>query len=346
MNNFSKLFLLVISVFIISCSSDDDNSRPFIPDGDFFNGTLILNEGGSAGGSVSFLSEDLQDLKNSIFQETNGGEGLGLFLQSIFFDDDKAFIISNGSNIITVVNRYTFELIGTVDSDLSVPRYGTVHNGKAYVTNIAAFDTDQDDYVAVIDIESLEVEQTIIVGAVAERIANFNGDLYIQNAAFGSGNKISKFSTASSTITETLEVGDGLNSMELYNQSLYTLDSEGIKEINLGNFEIETEIAKPESLESVRNLRVVNNSFFYTSGTAAYSFLISGTEFSTNEIFDYGSESQFGTFYGFDVNENQIYVGDAGDFASNGTVYVYSTSGQLLSEKTVGNTAPNSFYFQ
>jgi len=117
MNTYFKFLVIAISALvIISCSSDDDNPQPVIPDGDYFNGVLILNEGGSAGGSVSFLGADQQEVVNDIFADANDGEGPGLFLQSIFFDDEKAYIISNGSNIISVVNRYTFELLGTVDS--------------------------------------------------------------------------------------------------------------------------------------------------------------------------------------------------------------------------------------
>ena len=344
MNTISKLALLFISIFIISCS-DDDNSSPVIPEGDFFNGTLILNEGGSGGGSVSFLDSGVLELQNSIFEEVNEGERPGLFLQSIFFDDDKAYIIANGSNLISVVNRYTFEFMGTVDSGLSVPRYGAVHNGKAYVTNLSSFDSDQDDYIAVIDLETLEVEETVVVGAVAERIVKANGEMYIQNAAFGAGNQISKFNPATNSITSTLEVGEGLNSLQLYNQELYLLDAEGVKSINLGSFEIENQISIPESLAAVNNLRVVNNQLYYTSGTAAYSSELNASELSENIIFDYASNSAFGSFYGFEVNEDQIYVGDAGDFTSNGTIFVYSTTGELLFEDSVG-IAPNSFYFQ
>ncbi|MFO7745073.1 MAG: cell surface protein [Psychroflexus sp.] len=346
MNKYSTVFLALFSIIIFSCSSDDDSPGQVVPDGDFANGTLILNEGTSAGGSVSFLSQDLQEIDNSIFEDVNAGEGLGLFLQSIFFDDDKAFIISNGSNIITVVNRYTFELIGTIDSDLNVPRYGTVHNGKAYVTNQADFATTEDDFVAVIDLETFEVEQTVIVGAISEKIVNYNGKLFIQNSAFGSGNRISEFDTRSNTIVETFTVSEELSSMQLYEGSLFILDIEGVKKINLDNLEVEALFEKPENLTSIQNLRVVDDQFYYTSGTEAFSSALDATELSSVPIFDYGSDSAFGSFYGFDVNDDQIYVGDAGDFASNGTVFVYSTSGQLLSEKTLGNTAPNSFYFQ
>jgi len=346
MNTYFKFLVIAISAFaIISCSSDDDNPQPVIPDGDYFNGVLILNEGGSAGGSVSFLGTDQQEVVNDIFADANDGQGPGLFLQSIFFDDEKAFIISNGSNLISVVNRYTFELLGTVDSGLSVPRYGTVLNGKAYVTNIAEFSTDQDDYVAVIDIETLEIEETVIVGGAAEYIVSTSGEIYIQTAAFGSGNTISKLNPMSNTITETLQVGEGLNSIQVYNQVLYALDSEGVKRIDLATFTVETEINKPEALTSVSNLRIENDQLYYTSGTAAFTTSISSSELSSEAIFDYGSDSAFGSFYGFEVNEGQIYVGDAADFASNGSVFIYSSEGQLVKEFNVG-LAPNSFYFQ
>jgi hypothetical protein len=346
MNTYFKFLVIAISALvIISCSSDDDNPQPVIPDGDYFNGVLILNEGGRAGGSVSFLGADQQEVVNDIFADANDGEGPGLFLQSIFFDDEKAYIISNGSNIISVVNRYTFELLGTVDSGLSVPRYGTVLNGKAYVTNLAEFNTDQDDYVAIVDLETLEIEETVIVGGAAEYIVSSSGEIYIQNASFGNGNTISKLNPMSNTITETLEVGEGLNSMRAYNQKLYTLDSEGVKQIDLATFTVETEINKPEALSSVSNLRIENDQLYYTSGTSAFTTSISSSELSSEAIFDYGSDSVFGSFYGFEVNEGQIYVGDAGGFTSNGSLFIYSSEGQFVKEFSVG-LAPNSFYFQ
>lgn len=344
MNTISKLALLFISIFIISCS-DDDNSAPVIPEGDFFNGTLILNEGGSGGGSVSFLDSGVLELQNSIFEEINEGERPGLFLQSIFFDDDKAYIIANGSNLISVVNRYTFELMGTVDSGLSVPRYGAVHNGKAYVTNQADFTTNQDDFIAVIDLETLEVEQSITIGLVVEHIVESGGQIFIQNAAYGSGNQISKLDPSTNLISETIDVDTKLNSLEIYNNKLYALDSVGVKVINPETFSIETEIDKPESSESFSNLRIENDKLYYTLGTAAYSSSISASALSSDVIFDYGSDSEFGSFYGFDVDNDQVYVADAGDFASNGTVFIYSISGELIADFEVG-LAPNSFYFQ
>ena len=338
---FSIVFFLIL---LFSCSSDD-SPRPELPDGDFAGGTLILNEGGSAGGSVSFLSNDLQELTNSIFED-NTNQQPGLFLQSIFFDDDKAFIISNGSNLISVVNRFSFELIGTIDSGLSVPRYGVTYNGKAYVTNLDSFGEQDDDFIAIIDIETLEVDETVILGTAAERILELNGEIYVQGAVFGSGNKVVKFDPSTKTIVETLDVGEGLNSLQKGENEIYTLDEDGLKIINAQDFSIKSELDKPESLGGIGNLRVDANLLYYTSGSEVYSISKTDSELSDEPILDYGGDSDFGVFYGFEVNESQIFIGDAGDFTSNGKVFVYSLSGQLLAEKTVGDIAPNSFYFQ
>ncbi|GAA0758098.1 YncE family protein [Psychroflexus lacisalsi] len=350
MKQYSNLFLLLLSILILSCNSDDDNNEPFIPDGDYFDGTLILNEGGFSGSSsVSFISNDLSEVENSIFENTNADQNVGLFPQSIFFDGDRAFIISNGSNKISVVNRFTFELLETIDDDLNVPRYGTVLNGKVYVTNQAAFDSDQDDFVAVIDLETLQVEETVLVGAVANHIVNTNGNVYIQNPSlFGSENpvnSISVFNPSSNSIDDVIQVGDDLNSLKAFNNKIYALDDDGVKIINTANFSIETRINKPENLISLNNLRIESGQMYYTSGTAVYSSSLSSTELSSEVIFDYESEFANGTLYGFDIHDGQFYLADAADFASNGTVFIYSSSGDLLADFTVG-LAPNSFYFQ
>jgi DNA-binding beta-propeller fold protein YncE len=348
MNTISKLALLFISVFIISCS-DDDTSAPVIPDGDYVGGTLVLNEGISAGAgaSVSFLNSNLQEITNTIFASANDGEQLGVFLESIFFDDERAYIISNGSNLISVVNRFTFELIGTVNSGLSVPRYGAVFNGKAYVTNLDGFDDGLDDYIAVIDLETLEVEETVVIGRFTERILELNGSLYIQGGVFGDGNEVVKFDPATNSVIETIEVGPSINSLEAFNGQLYSLDSEGIKVIDPSSFNVVTELNQPESFEgSFSNLRIDQGQLFYTSGSSAFEISSSATELSDEPIFDYSTDSAFGVFRGFAVNNGQIYVGDAGDFESDGTVFIYSTEGQLLQEITVGGIAPNNFYFQ
>ena len=61
-------------------------------------GVIILNEGAQSSGSLSYLNEELTSIENNLFETVNPDMDLGKFLQSMFFDDANAYIISNGSN--------------------------------------------------------------------------------------------------------------------------------------------------------------------------------------------------------------------------------------------------------
>ena len=95
------------------------NDSPSLPRGDYEDGVLISGEGSSAGtGSVSFVSDDFETAENLIYKKVNSTE-LGTYLQSMAFDTDNAFIVVDNQNTITVVDRYTFEKVGVITSELS-----------------------------------------------------------------------------------------------------------------------------------------------------------------------------------------------------------------------------------
>lgn len=337
------LFALLGSFLLNSCSSDDDNITPDpVVEGKYSDGFFVLNEGGT--GTVSYISNDLQTVENEIFAAVNGGDDLGQFAQSMFFSDDRAFIISNGSNLITVVDRYTFELIGKIESGFEAPRYGTAVNGKAYVTNQAAWDSNQDDYIAVIDLETLKVEENIVIGDYVESIIEENGLLYIENAAFGTGNKISVFDPATKSIQGTIDVKDGLNSFEIENNRLYALSSDGLTVIDLSSNATVSEITFSDDLTGARNLEVEGDDIYYTINNAVYTIGIDATAPAEEALIEYTSNSQYGKMYGFEVENGRIYIADGGDFQSNSFVEIYSVNGDVLEKINVG-VGPNGFYF-
>lgn len=340
----TRLFLFgVLGAFLLnSCSSDDEVIEESIVEGGYADGFFVLNEGGT--GTVTFVSNDLETVEQEIYAAVNEGDDIGQYAQSMFFTEEHAFIISNGSNLITVVDRNTFELAGKIESGFEAPRYGAVVNDKAYVTNHAAWDTNQDDYIAVIDLETLEVEETIIMGDYAENIIEENGLLYVQNAAYGTGNKVSVINPATNAVEQTIEVNGGLNSIEIENNKLYALSPGELAVVNLISNETESEIIFPEDLTGAANLEVENGSIYYTIGNSVYTIETDATTAAEDALIEYSSESDYGVMYGFDVEDGRIYIADGGDFNSNSFVEIYTTEGQLLSNITVG-VGPNGFYF-
>lgn len=343
---FNKLFLVALlgSTVFVSCSDDDDKGVE-TPLGTYDNGILVLNEGNGTAGSITFIGDDMTTTQQDVYGAENPGDGIGGYAQSIFFDGEKAFIISNGSNKITVVNRYTFELIDKIDSGLNIPRYGVVENGKAYVTNQAAFDSTTDDFIAVINLTTYEVESTIALNAIGERIIEEDGKLYVTNGTYGEGSTVTVVNPSTNTIVATIDTGISPTSFEEENGILYVLcgnysDASKLVRIKLSTNEVLSEVTFPEALGNAQNLNIENGKLYFTVNSAIFSAALNATAISETPLFT----SDAVTVYGFTVENNKIYVADAKDFASDGKVFIYSNTGTLQNEFTVGLN-PNGFYF-
>ena len=319
----TKMFFMALasSVLFVSCSKDDDAITE-VPLGVYDNGVLIVNEGNASSGSISYVSNDLTIVENDIFSAINPNQGIGGYVQSVFFDGDRAFIISNGSQKITVVNRYTFEFIGTIETGFNIPRYGVVENGKAYVTNLADFSDLTDDFISVINLNTLLVESTIAINAIAERIEKANGKLFVANGSYGEGSTVTVINTASGSIEGTIDVG-----ILCGNYS----DNSKLVKINSTTNQKVSEILM-EGLVSAQNLNIENNTLYFTVNSDVYRESISATSISYIPLFT----STATTLYGFGVQNGNIFVGDAKDYASDGDVFIYSTTGTLEKQFAAG----------
>ncbi|UZH54547.1 quinoprotein amine dehydrogenase [Salinimicrobium tongyeongense] len=343
-----KLFLfgLLGGFFLNSCSSDDDNvnPEPKPETGSYAEGIFVLNEGSQTAGTVTYLSEDLSTVAHEIYQ-ANNDDDLGKFLQSMFFHEENAYIISNGSNLITAVDRNTFEVVGKVDSGLKVPYYAAVVGETAYVTNLAeVVNAPNDDYIAVIDLKNLEVTGTIALNAPAAKVLAEDGFIYVQNSSYGVGNTITVINSATNAVVKTLEVNDGLTDMEIENDYLYVLGTESFETIDLTTGQKVSEVIFTEDLQGVSNLEVEDGAAYFTLGNAVYTMAVGAAAGPAAPVIEYTSNSQWGKMYGFEVEDGRIYIGDAGDFASNGFIEVYTTSGEFVKKINVG-VGPNGFYF-
>lgn len=332
--------------FLASCSNDDTEN---VSKGSYDDGVFILNEGNSSGGSVSFLGDDMTRFKQDVYRAENPDDFIGRFVQNIFFDGDKAYIVAGGSNVINVVNRYSFKLLAKIDSGLTNPRYGVVKNGKAYVTNANNYGGAQantDDFVAVIDLATNKVESKIDLNATADRIAIDGDRLYIIEPF--NNDKVLIVNTVTRALEAPVTVGSSANSFEIANGILYVLSSpfsgsSKIVKVKLSDKSL-SEVVFPESLKGAKNLDIYGSKVYFTKGTSVFAMDIAASQANATALFSYTSTSQYGVMYGFAVENDKIFIADGGDFASNSKAYVYSLTGGLQKELTVG-VGPNGFYF-
>ena len=335
---FKNVFLgIFASALLLASCSNDDAIEKDVPLGAYDNGILVLNEGnfGTPNASVSYISNDFS-VVNDLFGIENSNKKMGDVAQSMSFFEDKAFIVLNNSNVVEVVNRYTFKSIATISGNLKGPRYSVVLNGKLYVTN--------NKTLSVFDAKTFAYIQTIAIGKTAEKIVTATGKLYIMNGAFGSGNAVTVVNPSSNNAISTIAVANVINSIEEKNGSVYVLcsNADGSKLFKINTNADTATAIESTTLKKALNMDIDGDKIYYTAGTNVYAMALTAITFSETPLFSV-TDNSWSTFYGFSVIDGKIYSADANAFTAAGIVKIYSSTGTELKTVTVG-MGPNSFY--
>jgi YVTN family beta-propeller protein len=338
--NFKKtVFLVAISGFLFSSCNNDN--EPVLPKGDYDNGILIANEGAFSGGTgtVSFISDDY------LLTEEN----LGTILQSIGFNEDDAYLIANVGNKISVANRFTMKKITEITGDLNNPRYIAFANGKGFVTNWGDGLDTTDDFVAVIDLTTNTISSKISVAEGPEQIIANGNFLYVSHkGGFGAGNTVSVINASTNTIVTTISVGDIPDEMTIDNSGDLLVSCEG------------RSWSSPELLGSLVTINInsntVSSTLDFASGFHPNAMVLNAGNIylsTSNSVYKMNEDSSTipasavinTTVYGISVNDNKVYITDAKDFSSNGTLKIFDASTNAeLKEFSVG-LIPGKIYF-
>ncbi|MFV0572947.1 MAG: DUF5074 domain-containing protein [Xanthomarina gelatinilytica] len=339
-NYYLSLFLFLLGMININAQS------PYV------DGVFFLNEGqfGTNTASVSFLN-GMGTLNNDIFVTENSGLDLGQVAQSMGFQGDYAYIVSNGSSEINVVDRNTFAHVATITTGINNPRHIVFDNGLGYITNWGDPFSTTDDYVAVLDLSTNTIVDNIPVAEGPEEIVNKNNQLFVgHQGGYGYGNSVSVISLSDYSVSE-ITVGDIPNSLEVDDNYLYVLcgglpswtgtETSGILyRIALSDFN-SVDTYNFSTTEHPDFLEFNNGVAYYALNNNIYQFDFTGS-LPTSEFINTSSES-IAIAYGMSLIDDVLYLADAVDYVTDGKVVTYEISGNHLQTYTVG-LVPNGIY--
>ncbi|MEC5171871.1 hypothetical protein [Chryseobacterium nepalense] len=342
----TKLLTLVFAfalLFNISCSSDDT-----ISDETYYgNGFLLSNEGnfGKPNADVTYITSDLNMKQDNIFSANNGGSNLGDVLQMISFNGDHAYLLLNNSNKIQIVNRSNFKRTGEITAQLNSPRFMAFANNNIYVTNDKY---GGDKYVSIYKTSDLSFVKKINFTDSVERIVEAGNNIFVQNASFGFGNKITYITTSNNEIQSTITIPNGnINKMIASNGTVYaiaagTADSYIYQISNTGSI---TKTFTLTGISDATNLEIEKGKFYFTSGLKVYAMDLTASTAPTTPLFTVNnSVDQYSNLYGFSVVNDRIFVSDANGFTEDSKVSVYSTNGSLLKTFTAGKGTNGAYW--
>lgn len=331
-------------------------------------GFYLLNEGNMNMNKASLDYMDLQagEYHRNIYHEINPEitKGLGDVGNDMAVYGSKLYIVVNNSNKVEVLDKYTAKRIGQID--IINCRYITFGNGRAYVSAYLGSVGDPDapnGMVAEIDTASLEITRRVEVGRQPEEMDIVDERLYVANSGGYSPpnyeSTISVIDLASFEEIKRIEVAPNLHRLNADSYGdLYVTSRGDYYEIPSKVYVVDT---KTESVKKEFDIAasqlfidddlayIYSTEWSYITGEneIGYHMLdVKNEELLDRSFITDGTEQKITLPYGIAVNPEtkDVYVTDAKDYVSPGTIYCFDKDGKLKWSTTTGDI-PAHFAF-
>ncbi|WP_231427556.1 MULTISPECIES: YncE family protein [Pedobacter] len=323
------------------------------------NGLYVLNEGnwGSNKSSIDYYDYATGVYRRNIYGQANPGATLGLgdVGNDIKIYGSKLYVIVNGSGKLEILDVKTAKKLSQVD--ISNCRYVTFHKNKAYVTAY-------DGYVAVIDTASYKIDAKITVGRQPEEMAVVGEKLYVANSGgYSSSNyerTLSVIDLATNKEAKRIDVAINLHRLKADQYGDLYVTSRGnygdIKS-NLYVIDTKTEAVKKKFDIEASNL-VIDKDFAYIISTAwsntTMSTVVSYSKINVKDesiaaggfITD-GTQKEIVMPYGIAVDpiSSDIYITDAKDYVTPGTLYLFDKTGKKKFSVATGDIPAHLVFY-
>lgn len=318
------------------------------------SGIYLVNQGnqGSNKARLDFLNFHNGFYIRDVFTEYNPEvvKGLGDTGNDVQVYKGKVFVAVNGSHKVEIMDAYTMKRLAQVD----VPncRFIAFDGNCAYVTSYVAKDKEalktQKGALYCIDLDTYKVTGQVTVGYQPEQLVIRDGKAYVANSGgyvAGYDNTVSVVDLKSMKVEYDIEVA--------VNLQLMLVDAEGtIWVSSIGNYsdvsstlnylvkkgdkyELGGSVNVPVSSMALAGDKIYVIGSTYTPPTWAltttYNIVNAKTrKLESGSFITDGTESDIATAFTVTVNpgNGDIYVTDAKDYVSSGTLHCYTGSGK------------------
>ena len=349
--NLSKLCfsvgLLLLIVFTNACTPTDET-----PITDYSSGVFITNDGQfpAGTGTVSFYNRK-SAATDDIFGKENGGVALGNTVQSMTLYNGKAYIAVNNANKIVVADAKTFKNIETI-TGLNYPnQFLPIDATRAYISEWG--EKGIKGAVKMYDFATKTISKTILTGGLgAGKMLKIGSFVWVVNNSGLSFPKqdstIVLIDSDRDSVVSTIKVGASPNSIvQDANGEVWVLCSGGtLVKIRSGAVEAGYTFKVPAYSSKLTTDVTKSNLYFVGGDNKIYQ----------KDLFNFGktppsvflSPTYLTAPYAldFDPKTGYLYCGDAKNYASAGSLYIFDTATKALKDSTKVGIAPNGFLFQ
>lgn len=318
------------------------------------SGIYLVNQGnqGSNKARLDFLNFHNGFYIRDVFTEYNPEvvKGLGDTGNDVQVYKGKVFVVVNGSHKVEIMDAYTLKRLAQVD----VPncRFIAFDGNCAYVTSYVAKDEEalktQKGALYRIDLDTYKVTGQVTVGYQPEQLVIKDGKAYVANSgglAKDYDNTVSVVDLKSMKVEYDIEVAVNLELMLVDAEGTIWVSSRGNYSdvsstlnylVKKGDkYELGGSVNVPVSSMALAGDKIYVIGSTYTPPTWAltttYNIVNAKTrKLESGSFITDGTESDITTAFTVTVNpgNGDIYVTDAKDYVSSGTLHCYTGSGK------------------
>ncbi|MDR1603120.1 MAG: YncE family protein [Tannerella sp.] len=324
------------------------------PEQTVIQGFYLLNEGnmGSNKSTLDYYDCETGVYRRNIYADANPSvpKELGDVGNDIAIYGSKLYAVINCSNKVEVMEAATARRLGQVD----IPncRYIRFHEGYAYVTSYAGPvkldpEYEQRGYVAKIDTATFQVVDRCLVGFQPDELEIVGNKIYVANSGGymfpNYESTVSVIDLASFTETKRIEVARNLHRLQADRHGNLWVTSRGDYYTQPSRlYRVDT--GSDELVDSL-DIAVSN---FYLDGDSLYLYSVEWSYVAMESVTTYGivdvarrevvsrsfitdgTEQQIRIPYGILVHPGtkDIYVTDAKNYVSPGTLYCFDKDGK------------------
>lgn len=318
------------------------------------SGIYLVNQGnqGSNKARLDFLNFHNGFYIRDVFTEYNPEvvKGLGDTGNDVQVYKGKVFVAVNGSHKVEIMDAYTMKRLAQVD----VPncRFIAFDGNCAYVTSYVAKDKEalktQKGALYCIDLDTYKVTGQVTVGYQPEQLVIRDGKAYVANSGgyvAGNDNTVSVVDLKSMKVEYNIEVAVNLELMLVDAEGTIWVSSRGnyvdvSSTLNYlvkkgDKYELGGSVNVPVSSMALAGDKIYVIGLTYIpptwTPTTTYNIVNAKTrELESGSFITDGTESDIATAFTVTVNpgNGDIYVTDAKDYVSSGTLHCYTGSGK------------------
>ena len=318
------------------------------------SGIYLVNQGnqGSNKARLDFLNFHNGFYIRDVFTEYNPEvvKGLGDIGNDVQVYKGKVFVVVNGSHKVEIMDAYSMKRLAQVD----VPncRFIAFDGNSAYVTSYVAKDKEafktQKGALYRIDLDTYKVTGQVTVGYQPEQLVIRDGKAYVANSgglAKDYDNTVSVVDLKSMKVEYDIEVAVNLELMLVDSEGTIWVSSRGNYSdvsstlnylVKKGDkYELGGSVNVPVSSMALAGDKIYVIGSTYTPPTWAltttYNIVNAKTrKLESGSFITDGTESDITTAFTVTVNpgNGDIYVTDAKDYVSSGTLHCFTGSGK------------------